>query len=115
MNAQSKIDASTPLDGFPAHLHVMDTSNIADFGQLSQAMFTTYLNIRALAWMQNTIAQIFVEPRDSLEPFDNARIDLFMTASDIITRVLVEQAEFINNLNVQGLAANAVISKKARP
>lgn len=103
MNARSKVEDPSPLDGFPAFVATADTSNIADLDQLSLAMMATHLNVRALAWMQNTIANAFVDPGDGRDPFDTKRIDLFLTANAIITRALVAEVDYLNDLQIDRL------------
>lgn len=114
MNAQSKIEASDPLECFPQCSRPVDPETITNTDDLSAAMFGVYLDVRALAWMQNLIADAFVEPRQSADPFDLDRVSLFQTASNLLTKELVERVHFLGNVPVSRLEGGGV-SKKARP
>jgi hypothetical protein len=115
MNAHSKIEPN-PLDGFPSYIDRPDASNIADFNDLNIALTKTCLNVRALAWMQHLIADAFAEPDSTLdarEPFSNDRVDLFMGASNIITRAIADEVHYLRDFDMSRLV-EAIASKRGR-
>lgn len=114
MNAHSKIEDTDPLECFPLCRRPVDPETINNLSDLSMAMSGVYLDVRALAWMQNLIADAFVEPRQNVDPFGLDRISLFQTASNILTKELVERVNFLGNVPVSRLEGGDA-TKRDRP
>lgn len=93
-------ETSHPYDGFPAPVWPDRAEDITNLDDLSHALFATYLDVRALAWMQYMVAQQFVEPADTDDRFGLDRISLFQTSSTILARALVERADLLSRTDL---------------
>ncbi|BBF92908.1 hypothetical protein [Blastochloris tepida] len=114
MNAHSKTETPDPLECFPLLRPPIDPEAITSTADLSFAMSNVYLDVRALAWMQQLITSAFAEPdtvQEMREPLTNDRIDLFVTASNMLTKELLERVHFLGHIHMRSLESGGATER----